>query len=167
MYQVKGRTVLELGSGPAVVGIAAALLDAEEIILSDLDYTLPLMKNNVSLNENAIDPKVYERIRCMEIDWFNPPDINSISTGKMFPQVMLIADCVWLEELVNPLMNTIEKLCQKNTEVVITYQRRGRAAHNLFWNRLRGIFSCINDVDTIRLCKLEKPESISLLICRR
>ena len=79
---------------------------------------------------------------------------------------MLIADCVWLEELVNPPMNTIEILSSiMNTEVIITYQRRGKAAHDIFWKRLHSAFTSIEDVDTMGLCGLLKPESISLLIC--
>ena len=163
---------MELGSGPAVVGIAAALLGAKQVILSDLEYTLPLMRSNVKLNQNVIDPAVFERVQCMEIDWFNPPDIQSLSTSidaphEIFPDVMLVADCVWLEELVNPLMNTIDKLCRTHTEVIITYQRRGKAAHDLFMNRISDIFSFVDNVDTMDRCGVAKPESISLLICRR
>lgn len=158
---------MELGSGPGLVGIAAALLDAKEVILSDLEYTLPLINSNVSLNDAMINKRFCKKIECVEIDWFDPPESKVLcSQTKVFPQVMLIADCVWLEDLVNPLMDTVEKLCHKHTNVVITYQRRGRAAHDLFWKRLRGIFSSIENVDTMERCSLDKPESICLLICR-
>ena len=162
--------MLELGSGPAVVGIAAALLGANEVILSDLEYTLPLMRKNVQMNKDMIEDGECERIECMEIDWYNPPDVNML-TAKMgascesFPEVMLIADCVWLEELVIPLMNTVKKLCQQGTEVIITYQRRGKAAHDLFFEQLENIFSFIEDIDTKEDCDLDKPESLILLIC--
>ena len=195
---MKGKTVLELGSGPAVVGISAAILGAKEVILSDLAYTLPLVQNNIHLNQNAINDGECNSIKCMEIDWFKPPsievlsscwslsllssgnldgsttsmDINSNSNTHMhnnsFPQVVLIADCIWLEGLVNPLMNTVEQLSHADhTEVIITYQRRGKAAHDVFWKRLRDAFTSIEELDTMAMCGLEKPESISLLICHR
>ena len=190
---MKGKTVLELGSGPALVGISAAILGAKEVILSDLAYTLPLVQNNIHLNQNAINDGECNSIKCMEIDWFKPPpietlsscwslsllssgnlesttnmDINSNTHINSFPQVMLIADCIWLEGLVNPLMNTVEQLSHADhTEVIITYQRRGKAAHDVFWKRLRDAFTSIEELDTMAMCGLEKPESISLLICHR
>jgi len=162
--KVKAKSVLELGSGPALVGIAAALLGAKEVIISDLEYTLPLMRNNVNLNKDTIE---CERIECMQLDWFDPPFIDTLSTSINFPEVMIIADCVWVEQLVNPLMDTVDKLCHDNTEVIVTYQRRGKGAHDLFMERLHGIFSKIENVDTMECCGLDKPESISLFLCRR
>jgi|AntRauTorckE5430_2_1112549.scaffolds.fasta_scaffold01774_2 predicted nicotinamide N-methyase len=167
MRKVKGKTVLELGSGPAFVGISAAILDAKEVILSDLAYTLPLIRRNIQANQKSINSGSCKSIKCMEIDWFQPPDRESLSASNNFPQVMLIADCVWLKELVNPLVNTVELLSSTHTEVIITYQRRGKAAHDLFWNRLQSAFTSIEDVDTMALCGLQKPESISLLLCHR
>ncbi len=163
--QVVGKSILELGSGPAVVGIAAAILGAKEVILSDLNYTLPLIQKNVNLNRDIIDASKV-KLNCREIDWFNPPEVGLISSSKSFPEVMLIADCVWLEELVDPLINTIRKLCRNKTEVIFSYQRRGKATHDLFWARLRELFKVIDDIGGDRLRKLEMPESLSLLICR-
>jgi len=186
---VKGKTVLELGSGPALVGISAAILGANEVILSDLAYTLPLVQSNIHLNQNAINDGGCNSIKCMEIDWFKPPPIETLSSCwslssnldtnvdinsntstliNSFPQVMLIADCIWLEGLVNPLMNTVEQLSHAgHTEVIITYQRRGKAAHDVFWKRLRDAFTSIEELDTMEMCGLEKPEFMSLFICHR
>jgi hypothetical protein len=137
------------------------------------------MKQNVDRNRLAIESSECEGIHCIELDWFAPPDVNALLSSisstsspsiqsQHFPQVILIADCVWLEELVNPLMDTVEKYCcDARTEVIITYQRRGKAAHVLFWKRMRDIFRFIEQVDTFQACGQNKPESISLLICHR
>ena len=83
--KVEGRPVLELGSGPAVVGISAAILDAKEVILSDLAYTLPLIRTNVQINHKAINDSACKSIKFMELDWFQPPDKESLSTPNNFP----------------------------------------------------------------------------------
>lgn len=166
-HKVRNKSVLELGSGPGLVGISAAILGCKSVILSDLSYALPLMKRNVELNQHAME---CNSVHCVEIDWFSPPDRETIcchpSEQETFPEVILIADCVWLEELVNPLMDTVEKYCNADTEVIIAYQCRGKAADALFWKRVKGCFQNIQDMDTLQSCGLSKPESISLLLCQ-
>ncbi|GFH45308.1 hypothetical protein CTEN210_01782 [Chaetoceros tenuissimus] len=169
---VQNKNVLELGCGPAVAGISAAVLGASEVILSDLEYSLPLVRQNVEINHQSIHESGCQKVHCMEIDWFNPPEVDSISSisqqkDKAFPQVILIADCVWLDELVNPLMNTVEKLSDLDTSILITYQRRGKKAHDIFWGRMKEIFSSIVEIDTKKDCNIEKPESIFLYMCHK
>lgn len=164
MRKVKSKSILELGSGPAFVGISAALLGARQVVVSDLSYTMKLMKSNVQLNSAAIKMANCSRVDCLVLDWFNPPSIENLPFA---PEVILIADCVWVEHLVDPLMNTVHLLCGDTTTVMITYQRRGKATHELFWKRLRDIFSDIVEVDTMNSCGLDKPESLSLLLCQR
>jgi len=76
------------------------------------------------------------------------------------PDVLLIADCIWLEELVTPLLQTVERILQlchdKNNNnnnrvqeepspvvVLISYQRRGKGAHDAFMNSLKSIFDTV------------------------
>ncbi len=119
------------------------------------------------MNRRAIDEVNCKRVECMLLDWFNPPPIDALFETGLYPEVMLIADCVWVEELVNPLMDTVEQLCGEDTLVMITYQRRGKAAHDLFWQRLEQIFTRIEIIDTKERFDLEKPESIHLIHCQR
>ena len=89
MMKVKSKSVLELGSGIGLVGIAASLLGANECILTDLPYTIDLMKRNIELNTSLPDRGTSERststsntalscrLECRECDWFDPPPIQS------------------------------------------------------------------------------------------
>jgi len=45
-----GKKIIELGSGTGVVGLAAATLGAD-VIVSDLEDNLQLMKQNISSNQ--------------------------------------------------------------------------------------------------------------------
>ena len=52
---VRGRRVLELGSGTGFVGIVAAALGAQEVVLTDLETVLPLTRSNVEANKAALE----------------------------------------------------------------------------------------------------------------
>lgn len=51
--KLRGRQVLELGSGTGIAGIAAALLGAH-VVLTDRAGTLPLLQSNVHQHAEAI-----------------------------------------------------------------------------------------------------------------
>mmetsp|Transcript_1350 Transcript_1350/g.1819 ORF Transcript_1350/g.1819 Transcript_1350/m.1819 type:complete len:379 (+) Transcript_1350:27-1163(+) len=174
--KIQSKSVLELGAGTGLVGIGAGILGAKEVILTDLEYTMTLMKSNIHLNRDAImrESNSCVHIDCYVCDWFNPPTIASfqisssiIHNDVSYPEVILVADCVWLEELVNPLMDTIEQYCNNEATVIITYQQRGKSAHELFWKRLEGIFTHITFIDSEVEINLKKPETISLIECRK
>ena len=147
------KAVLELGAGSGFVGIATAILGAREVILTDLEYTMELMQENITSNMNTIkegssstasnddsnddNMKGCLKIECHVCDWFKPPSIVEFGFLNTHPQVILVADCVWVEELVDPLMNTLDLYCQEETLVFISYQKRGKSAHDQFWQRLK------------------------------
>jgi len=60
----KGKTVLELGSGQGVVGIATALCGAQMVIMTDVSAALPNIRRNILLN------KLEGKAREAEVDWF-------------------------------------------------------------------------------------------------
>jgi hypothetical protein len=127
---------------------------------------MELVNENIRLNTDTSLDKT--KLTSKVCDWFQPPPISSFEFEEhMYPDVLLVADCVWVASLVNPLMDTLNQYCNDATNVIITYQQRGKEAHDLFWNRLRGIFHVIQVVDTESVCQLKKPESICLLECRK
>jgi hypothetical protein len=154
---LQGKSVLEFGSGCGLVGIAAALLGAKRVILSDLPYTMDLMRSNVSRNQLHMMGDV----ECRFCDWLQPPVFDDSWNSS----VLLIADCVWVEELVPPLLATISSFllsCSGCVHAVVSYQRRGRPAHDLFWSGMQNLF------DTVRLidCSMiEKPDSLNIYEC--
>mmetsp|Transcript_16325 Transcript_16325/g.23028 ORF Transcript_16325/g.23028 Transcript_16325/m.23028 type:complete len:342 (-) Transcript_16325:123-1148(-) len=175
---VKGKRILELGSGCGLLGIVAGILGAKQVVMTDLPYALPLMKLNAKHHNDDMVSSGCEQVECVECDWFNPKsmsDLGSVITMKQHKDeqwqadVLLVADCVWLHELVAPLLATLRKIVQEATNpllVVVSFQRRAAKTHEAFWNGLRSIFSCVDEVDTASL-GLEKPDVIYLLECSR
>lgn len=117
--------VVELGSGVGLVGlVAAALAKTQKIVtLTDLPECLPLINENIKQNSNLWRDKEVV-VRSQELDW-----LDSDHKLENPPDVILVADCVWMRELVEPLLHTLRRLCRKDTLVYISYQRRGRDTH--------------------------------------
>jgi len=70
---VSGKRILELGAGTGVAGIAAAMLGAQYVLLSDLEYTTHNLHTNVLQNgfsSDVLDVRV--------VDWF---DSNTYPTS--------------------------------------------------------------------------------------
>jgi predicted nicotinamide N-methyase len=83
-FSYRNKSVLELGAGTGVAGIACALLGADCVTLTDLDYALANLEINVEENlrlfktENSPDPNTNPnpnsrvRVTVSLLDWFNP-----------------------------------------------------------------------------------------------
>ena len=163
---MRGKRVLELGAGCGLVGITASILGATEVILTDLPYCLPLMQANVNHHRADSVAKGCQKIECTVCDWFAPPNPTELGlTGEC--NVILAADCVWLQELVQPFLNTLEKLVAGSDDsmrVIIAYQQRGKAVHEEFWNGIHSLFNVVRGTDWLD-ARLNKPDCLYLLDC--
>jgi predicted nicotinamide N-methyase len=183
---VRGCRVLELGAGCGVVGITAAALGAQSVLMTDLPCVLPLLQSNIYRNQNLIntDSTNYAiSMQCCECDWYQQPLNSRIMSFSA--NVILVADCVWVQELVEPLLTTLHRLVTTSSStltrdigedtnggdgsddvhVLISYQRRGKGTHEAFWKGLSELFSSIESVDT-EATGIDKPEVLQLLSCR-
>jgi hypothetical protein len=151
-----------------LVGISCSILGAKEVVMTDLQYALPLMEKNVNINKapcqrNEIDGNT---ITCKVCDWFRPPSINELLLGTSCLDVILVADCVWLAPLIAPLLRTLDLYADVSTKVIITYQQRGREVHDEFWEGIHDLFDVVA-VDTEKTVGLEEPAVFYLLECSK
>ena len=48
--EVKDKTILELGAGTGAVGLAASLLGAQSVLLTDLPHLVPCLQANIQVS---------------------------------------------------------------------------------------------------------------------
>ncbi|TMW66775.1 hypothetical protein Poli38472_014087 [Pythium oligandrum] len=118
--QLHGKRVLEVGAGTGLVGISAGLLGAEQVLLTDLAYTMDNLARNVELTGQHAQ-QIKARVQPVELDWFQPrSDLGDFD-------LILASDVVWVEELVRPLVQTLQTLVrnsQRSTRVLMSHQTR-------------------------------------------
>ncbi len=152
-------TVLELGAGCGLAGMATAIhFKADRLVLTDLPDQLERLHRNVITNRTHL-PNDTAVLSC---DWFHPPD-NLLPKDNHNTRIIVLADCVWMKELVQPLFETLEKYVTRSTTVLISYQIRGKDTDDLFWSELRRVFSHIYTVPSQE--SLPIPHVFHLLCC--
>mmetsp|Transcript_6315 Transcript_6315/g.15731 ORF Transcript_6315/g.15731 Transcript_6315/m.15731 type:complete len:239 (-) Transcript_6315:65-781(-) len=127
---LRGKRILELGSGTGLVGIACDLLlsrafnheSAHTIMLTDLTEVVPLLRSNASLNRaSAIDVAALHWGET-DLDQFHAP-----------VDVVIMSEVAYLPGQFSALANTLAALCDSNTLVLHAYRERlGHLSANVF-----------------------------------
>jgi predicted nicotinamide N-methyase len=122
---VQNKTVCELGCGLGLCGIATALLGAFQVTLTDMDYVLGATSSNITRN-GVVD---VSRTSCL--DWTRP-EKSDIEWHKV--DLLLSSDTLWLDHLIEPLVNTLRVACKANPaiQIIISNQRRSNAVWEKF-----------------------------------
>ena len=148
-----------------LVGICCSVLGAKEVVMTDLEYALPLMEENV--DRNVGKDLNYQSIKCKACDWFKPQPISELCEDSDGPDVILLADCVWLSHLISPLIRTLKTYTENaSTKVLITYQQRGKEGHEEFMQGIHDIFD-VEVIDTEKTVGLAKPDVFYVLECTK
>lgn len=143
-----GKTIVELGSGTGLVGFLVAELNLRDtrILVTDQIPMLSLMRENQELNSLLTPARDDARlqgatVQVEELNWGEP--IPSVVPSA--PDVLLLADCVYLESAFEPLVKTMKELSSTHTEILFCYQKR-RKADKRFFSYLKKHFT-FKDVD--------------------
>ncbi|KAJ5319426.1 hypothetical protein N7541_006203 [Penicillium brevicompactum] len=113
------KTIVELGAGAGLVGLAMARGCHLEnpIYLTDQEPMLSLMNDNIQLNN--LGPNATAAI----LNWGEP--IPHQIPSK--PDVIIAADCVYFEPAFPLLITTLQELLGPNSVCYFCYKRRRRA----------------------------------------
>lgn len=159
-FDWRGKTIIELGSGTGLVGylVHALCLSNTRILVTDQDVMLPLMRENLLLNFpspsssssqfTSTNTDTGGLVEVAELDWDTAPGPKFTSPQ---PDVLLLADCVYLESAFQPLIDTMAALSTKDTEILFCYQKRRKADRRFFAMLKKGfVFEDVADDDEER-----------------
>lgn len=123
--------ILELGAGTGLAGICTAVLFPEALVcMTDIDEALPALRTNVDMNGSHVG----HRVSVDACDWTRPNE--SIVSERW--DIVLATDVVWLEELVDPFIDTLDRITKKNPEcrILMSYQSRTRRVDDMLFGGL-------------------------------
>ncbi|PSC69928.1 lysine methyltransferase METTL21B [Micractinium conductrix] len=156
------QSVLELGSGTGLAGLAAAAALRLPTMLTDLAAVLPALERHVAAN-----PRLAALVSAAPLDWRHPhasPALggsNSCSSAGSssggngagcqeagaavahpraavaHPRLVLAADCLWLEELVGPFVGALAAAAsQPGDRALLAYQSRSTRVDGALFGQL-------------------------------
>lgn len=115
----EGKRVVELGCGVGVPGLAAALLGAAEVSLTDLPQATPWIRANISLNRGAM--RASTRCEARPLLWGEPVPAE-LSRAV---DVVLCSDLVYGEpSIARKLVETLRSLTHGRSLVVSAHEAR-------------------------------------------
>ncbi|KAL7873194.1 hypothetical protein AOLI_G00122650 [Acnodon oligacanthus] len=109
------KKIVELGAGTGVVGIMAASLGAN-VTVTDLEDLLPLLELNIRENQTLISTG---SITAKVLKWG-----EDVTDFLPHPDYILMADCIYYEQSVQPLVETLKALSGPETCIICCYEQR-------------------------------------------
>ena len=123
---VKGKNVLELGAGAGLVGMVCKRLGAKKVTLTDHPNAMPLLRRNIERNfKGNDDDKNDNDVTYLPLDWTDSTQLKAVTENGPY-ELVVATDVVFAKELVQPMMNCIQKACEssRNPVILIALQER-------------------------------------------
>ncbi|KAM6462531.1 protein N-lysine methyltransferase METTL21D isoform 1-T1 [Liasis olivaceus] len=111
---LRHKAVLELGAGTGLVGLVAASLGAN-VTVTDLEEVQDLLKMNIEKNQHLVSGSIQAKV----LKWGE--DVTDFLPA---PDFILMADCIYYEESLEPLLKTLKDLAGLGTFILCCYEER-------------------------------------------
>ncbi|KAJ7331806.1 hypothetical protein JRQ81_013986 [Phrynocephalus forsythii] len=108
------QCTLELGTGTRLVGLMATTLRAN-ITVTDLEEVQDVLNMNIENNRNLVTGSIQAKV----LKWGE--DITGFLPA---PDYILMADCIYYEKSLEPLLKTLKDLAGPDTCILCCYQER-------------------------------------------
>ena len=106
---VRGRSVLELGSGTGLVGLVAASLGADCVLTDRSEASLVLCKHNAQLNQ------LQHGLRVARLSWGD--DDTELSADSASFDVVVGSDCAYRLSALDALFESVDLLLSRSTSL--------------------------------------------------
>ncbi|KAJ4781105.1 Protein-lysine methyltransferase METTL21E [Rhynchospora pubera] len=130
--------ILELGSGTGLVGIAAAALLGARVTLTDLPNVVPNLQFNAELNSLVVSLRG-GFVSVQQLRWGDEQDAADVTSTEKF-DLVVGSDVVYYEELIEPLLKTVEVFAKGETAFVMAHLRRWKKRDATFFRKARKNF---------------------------
>ncbi|XP_044231754.1 protein-lysine methyltransferase METTL21D [Thunnus albacares] len=131
------RRVVELGAGTGAVGLMAATLGAQ-VTVTDLEDLQTLLRVNIKENQTLISSG---SITAKVLQWG-----EDVSDFLPPPHYVLMADCIYYEQSIAPLVETLKLLAGPETCIICCYEQRTEGVNpkveKQFFELLEQSFNC-------------------------
>ncbi|PWY64247.1 hypothetical protein BO70DRAFT_303101 [Aspergillus heteromorphus CBS 117.55] len=152
------KTIVELGAGGGLVGLAVARgcnIGLQPIYITDQTSMLPLMETNIKLNGLS------SVVAATVLNWGEPLPTSI----PRHPTIILAADCVYFEPAFPLLISTLSDLLGPNSVCYFCFKRRRRADIR-FMKQARKIFH-VKEISDDPDADAYRRENIYLYAIRR
>lgn len=123
----ESKKVIELGAGVGLVGMTLATLGAH-VVLSDQDYCVPLLKENVRLNQSHFS----NPIAVKTLQWGSNIETLPIES----PDLIVASDIIYNESSFELLIQTLKQLWSSATQFYLCFETRNLTKEKLFLDLL-------------------------------
>ena len=105
----RGRHCVELGAGTGLVGVVLGQFVKTAVCTDALECALELCRTNLKENERFVG----DRVRVERLDWFHVEPADLARCTDDATSILLVADCVYDEEITDALMDTVEAIMRR------------------------------------------------------
>ncbi|KAH0488343.1 MAG: hypothetical protein KVP17_002894 [Porospora cf. gigantea B] len=174
--KIRGKTVVEFGSGLGVGGMALGVLGARRVVLSDTAEVVPLTKKVLGLNAARIKDanSSLESIDVVQWVWAEEDVDGLLATlglSREQVEVVVAADVIFNVKFLEALVTDIQEVATPTTTVYVAYERRDDFLEKEFLRHMKQIFAVVKVVAARKITRVptpfENPELLNLFIMSR
>lgn len=156
------ESILELGSGTGLLGcVMKRLCPSASIICTDREEILPILRENIARNGDAVAEGETPAVLAMPYMWGDSVQPILDAFGRDYPTLVVASGCIYHEEAITSLINTLRFLLLDSgaKALVATDEAIFPGAFRLFTKKLPSAGLALSEID---IEHLGAKESIKL-----
>ncbi|KAJ3408370.1 Methyltransferase-like protein 21A [Chytridiales sp. JEL 0842] len=121
-FDLHKKRVLDLSAGTGLLGIVASFKGAREVVFTDIEEQLKVLKEEVERNLGKVCDRPGVRVEALE--WANDSHIDKLAVAAEGFDLILASEVLYLSHLHPQLLQTLKKLSQIRIAYLNTIQHQ-------------------------------------------